>query len=82
MTLCLLAVVLFCLYIGIRNKRFGICGAVFSLMIFHFFLSAAIASVCSDGSMFTFSLHSEKLPLGVDGIGDIGRGNWSNSSKE
>ena len=34
LTLCLLAVVLFCLYIGIRNKRFGICGAVFSLMIF------------------------------------------------
>ena len=50
--------------------------------LFIFFLSAAIASVCGDGSMFTFSLHSEKLPLGVDGIGDIGRGNWSNSSKE
>ena len=36
LTLCLLAVVLFCLYIGIKNKRFGICGAVFSLMIFSF----------------------------------------------
>lgn len=33
---CLLAVVIFCLYIGIRKERFGICGAVLSLMIFAF----------------------------------------------
>lgn len=36
LALCLLAVVLLCLYIGIRKKRYGICGAVLSLMIFSF----------------------------------------------
>lgn len=36
LTFCLLAVVSFCLYRGIRNKRLGICGALFSLMIFSF----------------------------------------------
>lgn len=32
----LLAVVVVCLFIGIRKKRYGICGAILSLMIFSF----------------------------------------------
>lgn len=36
LTLCLLASVVTCLYVGIRKERYGICGAIFSLMIFSF----------------------------------------------
>lgn len=36
LAVCLLATVLFCLYVGIRRKRWGICGAIISLMIFSF----------------------------------------------
>lgn len=34
LALCLLAIVLACLFIGIRKERYGICGAIFSLLIF------------------------------------------------
>lgn len=33
---CLLVVVILCLYIGVRKERYGICGAILSLMIFSF----------------------------------------------
>lgn len=36
LTLCLLVIVLACLYIGIRKRRYGICGAILALMIFAF----------------------------------------------
>ena len=36
LALCLLAVILTCLYIGIQKQRYGICGAILSLMIFSF----------------------------------------------
>ncbi|RGN36058.1 O-antigen ligase domain-containing protein [Bacteroides oleiciplenus] len=36
MALCLLMLVVICLYVGIRKGRFGICGAILSLMIFSF----------------------------------------------
>lgn len=36
LALSLLAVILFCLYIGVRKGRFGICGALLSLMCFSF----------------------------------------------
>ena len=36
LALCLLAVAMACLYIGIRKRRYGICGAILSLMIFSF----------------------------------------------
>lgn len=36
LALCLLAVILVCLYVGIRKERYGICGGVLSLMIFSF----------------------------------------------
>lgn len=33
---CLLVAVILCLYIGVRKERYGICGAILSLMIFSF----------------------------------------------
>lgn len=33
---CLLVVVILCLYIGVRKERYGICGALLSLMMFSF----------------------------------------------
>lgn len=33
---CLLAAVMLCLYIGVRKGRYGICGAILSLMVFSF----------------------------------------------
>lgn len=33
---CLLAVVIVCLYVGIKKERYGICGAILSLMVFSF----------------------------------------------
>ena len=36
LALCLLAVVMACLHIGIRKRRYGVCGAVLSLMVFSF----------------------------------------------
>lgn len=36
LTLCLLAAVIACLCAGIRKERYGICGAVLSLMVFSF----------------------------------------------
>lgn len=36
LTLCILAGIGICLYIGMKKKRFGICGAIFSLLIFSF----------------------------------------------
>lgn len=36
LALCLPAVIIVCLYAGIRKERYGICGAIFSLMIFSF----------------------------------------------
>ncbi|ADV43358.1 O-antigen ligase family protein [Bacteroides helcogenes] len=37
LSICVLAGIGICLYIGMLKKRFGICGAIFSLMIFSFF---------------------------------------------
>lgn len=36
LALCLLAVLLVCLYVGIRKERYGICGSILSLMVFSF----------------------------------------------
>ena len=36
LSVCVLGAVLMCLYVGVRKKRYGICGAIFSLMIFSF----------------------------------------------
>lgn len=36
LALCLLAVVIVCLYVGIKKERYGICGAILSLMVFSF----------------------------------------------
>ena len=36
LTLCVLAIIVVCLYTGIRKERYGICGAIISLMIFSF----------------------------------------------
>lgn len=36
LALCLLAAVLVCLYIGVQEGRYGVCGAILSLMIFSF----------------------------------------------
>lgn len=38
LTLCGLAAIVMCLYIGIKKRRYGICGAILSLMIFLFLL--------------------------------------------
>lgn len=38
LTLCGLAAIVICLYIGIKKRRYGICGAILSLMIFLFLL--------------------------------------------
>lgn len=60
--LCGLAVVVICLYIGMKKRRYGICGAIFSLMIFSFssyplqlpvfivtFIALLLACVCGNG---------------------------------
>ena len=36
LAVCLLVVVVLCLYRGVRKGRYGICGAILSLMIFSF----------------------------------------------
>lgn len=38
LTLCGLAAIVICLYIGIKKSRYGICGAILSLLIFLFLL--------------------------------------------
>ena len=46
LTLCGLAAIVMCLYIGIKKRRYGICGAILSLMyFFFFFLSAATSGI-------------------------------------
>lgn len=60
--LCGLAVVAVCLYIGMKKRRYGICGAIFSLMIFSFssyplqlptfiitFMALLLSCVCGNG---------------------------------
>lgn len=36
LALCILAVIIVCLYVGIKKERYGICGAILSLMVFSF----------------------------------------------
>lgn len=61
LTLCGLAVIVICLYIGIKKRRYGICGAILSLMIFSFssyplqlpvfivtFIALLLACVCGN----------------------------------
>lgn len=62
LTFCGLAIVVMCLYIGIKKRRYGICGAILSLMIFSFssypfqlpvfivtFIALLLACVCGNG---------------------------------
>lgn len=61
LTLCGLAAIVMCLYIGIKKRRYGICGAILSLMIFSFssyplqlpvfivtFIALLLACVCGN----------------------------------
>ena len=61
LTLCGLAAIVICLYIGIKKRRYGICGAILSLMIFSFssyplqlpvfivtFIALLLACVCGN----------------------------------
>lgn len=61
LTLCGLAVIAICLYVGIRRGRYGVCGAILSLMIFSFssyplqlpvfiitFIALLLACVCGN----------------------------------
>ena len=61
LTLCGLAAIVICLYIGIKKSRYGICGAILSLLIFSFssyplqlpvfiitFIALLLACVCGN----------------------------------